>query len=173
MELYAIVKKEGSEKLYLYKETITPTDEYCKKACTKQIGTKKILLNMYCWGDLSSRYSNYLPNASDEEEKDPLVENRKMAYAMWKQSAELYEKKKVIALSHRRGGWHCDSWDFGQNVTFSIRTNFGFGSASYFDVVYKYKKLQLTSFSHFVKYKNSTYASVMKSTISYGVIYEN
>ena len=173
MELYAIVKKEGSEKLYLYKETITPTDEYCKKACTKQIGTKKILLNMYCWGDLTSRYSNFLPNASDEEGKDPLVENRKMAYAMWKQSAELYGKKKVIALSHRRGGWHCVSWDFGQNVTFSIRTNFGFGSASYFDVVYKYKNLQLTSFSHFVKYINSTYASVMRCTISYGVIYEN
>ena len=173
MELYAIVKREGSKELYLHKETITPTNEYCKKACTKRIGDKQILLNFYCWGNLSSTYSSYLPNVSDDAKIDPRIEDRKMAYAMWKQSAELFEKKKVIALSHRMGGWHSENWNFGQYVTFSIRTNFGFGSASYFDIVYKYKNLQLTSFSHFVKYQNSTYASVMRCTKEYGVFYEN
>ena len=105
------------------------------------------------------------------EHDDDLVYHRRMAYTMWEKANELTQTKNAIAVSHRRGGWNTAEWDFDSYISFVISTNFGFGSASYFDITYKYRNLVLASFSHFIKYKNSTYASVMRCTKSYPLNY--
>ena len=170
MYLFAVVKDLDNNKLKLIKEQIEPGTEYSLKWILKPLQGNQYNVNNYCWDDnsLGSSYTSCLPQV---EKDDGLVYERKMAYSLWEKSVELCDRYDVIALSHRRGGWQNTHWEFGDNVSFDIRTNFGFGSASYFDIVYKYKKLTLTSFSHFIKYKNSTYASVMRCTRSFPLRY--
>jgi len=83
------------------------------------------------------------------------------------------EYRSIIAQSHRRGGWYGINWNFNENISFLIETNFGYGSVSYFYAKFKYKNILLTPYSFYVKYKNSTYASVIKCTYEYHVCYES
>ena len=169
MYLFAIIKDSECKKYKLIKEEVKPGTEYSLKWVLKPLQGYQYNINNYCYDDnLGSSYTNCLPQV---EKDDGLVNQRKMAYALWEKSTEICEKYDVVALSHRRGGWHNTHWEFGDSVSFDIRTNFGFGSASYFDIVYKYKKLTLASFSHFIKYKNSTYASIMRCTRSFPLRY--
>lgn len=83
------------------------------------------------------------------------------------------EYQSIIAQSHRRGGWYGVNWNFNEDISFLIESNFGYGSVSYFYAKFKYKDVLLTPYSFYVKYKHSTYASVIKCTYEYRVCYES
>ena len=83
------------------------------------------------------------------------------------------EYQSIIAQSHRRGGWYGINWNFSQDISFLIETNFGYGSVSYFYAKFKYKDILLTPYSFYIKYRHSTYASIVRCTYEYSFCYES
>ena len=82
------------------------------------------------------------------------------------------ENYSIVAHSHRYGGFNHFDWNFGENITFHIYTNFGYGSNSDFNSTFKYKNTILAPYSYYVKYRNSDYASVVSCTHQYRLKYE-
>lgn len=76
-------------------------------------------------------------------------------------------------MSHRRGGWYGINWKFNDDISFLISTNFGYGLSSFFYAIFKYKDLILAPYSFYVKYKNSTFASVTRCTYEYSLNYDS
>ena len=97
---------------------------------------------------------------------------RRNAYAMQCTINQIKEKYNVIAFSHRYGGFTDFDWEFGNNVTFHIHSNFGFGRSSEFYSRFKYKNIILAPYSYYVKYRYSTYASVVSCTNAYELEYD-
>lgn len=80
---------------------------------------------------------------------------------------------RIVAMSHRHGGWYGINWKFNDDISFLISTNFGYGSNSFFYAVFKYKDLLLAPYSFYIKYKNSTFASVTRCTYEYPLNYDS
>lgn len=80
-------------------------------------------------------------------------------------------KDKLIAHSHRYGGWKSFVWRFNDDIKFIIRTNFGYGSNSYFEQSVYYKGLKLAPYSKLVKYRYANFTSITSHTYSYQFIY--
>ena len=80
---------------------------------------------------------------------------------------------RIVAMSHRRGGWYGINWKFNDDISFLISTNFGYGLSSFFYAIFKYKDLILAPYSFYVKYKNSTFASVTRCTYEYSLNYDS
>lgn len=96
---------------------------------------------------------------------------RKEAYGMICTIKYIQDKYDVIAISHRYGGFTHFDWNFGDNVTFHIYTNFGFGRNSDFTSTFRYRNIVLAPYSYYVKYRYSTYASVVSCTNAYKLDY--
>lgn len=96
---------------------------------------------------------------------------RRKAYSFNEAVEKASKEKGVIAYSHRYGGWTGFKWNFGKDILFKIDTNFGFGSVSYLHSTLLYKDVVLAPLSYYVKYKNSTYASIYRCTYGYKVDY--
>lgn len=96
---------------------------------------------------------------------------RRNAYAMQCTINQIKEKYDVIAFSHRHGGFTHFDWNFGDNVTFHIYSNFGYGRSSDFNSTFQYKNIVLAPYSYYVKYRYSTYASVVSCTNAYKLEY--
>ncbi len=78
---------------------------------------------------------------------------------------------KLVACSHRIAGWKETPWTYNGDIKFSIDTNFGFGSSSYFSVRYYYKGMQLAPYSNYILYRHANYSSVVRFTYSYPIAY--
>lgn len=69
--------------------------------------------------------------------------------------------------------WYGINWKFNDDISFLISTNFGYGLSSFFYAIFKYKDLILAPYSFYVKYKNSTFASVTRCTYEYSLNYDS
>lgn len=98
--------------------------------------------------------------------------DRQAAYFMQQALDEFKAKNDVVAFSHRYGGFTHFDWNFNDDITFHIYTNFGFGRMSDFNVTFMYKDVKLAPYSYYVKYKNSDYASVVRCTYQYYLKFE-
>lgn len=119
---------------------------------------------------LSDAYCSSLPNIPVQKVAGTRT-LRKEAYAMICTIKHIQDKYDVIAISHRYGGFTHFDWNFGDNVTFHIYTNFGFGRKSDFNSTFRYKNIVLAPYSYYVKYRYSTYASVVSCTNAYKLDY--
>lgn len=80
-------------------------------------------------------------------------------------------KDKLVAYSHRFGGWTAFEWKFNDDIKFVVSTNFGFGSNSYFELSIYYKGLKLAPYSKLVKYRYANFTSITSHTYEYHFIY--
>ena len=124
---------------------------------------------------LDQQYSSSL-HTIRENELTAFGRSLRMDAVNFEHSIKEFKKEygdRIVAMSHRRGGWYGINWKFNDDISFLINTNFGFGSSSYFYAIFKYKDFILAPYSFYVKYKNSTFASVTRCTYEYSLNYES
>jgi hypothetical protein len=74
---------------------------------------------------------------------------------------------KVISYSHRICGWSNPEYKITDNLTQEIKTNFGYGSVSYFFSLLTYKNIQITPLSEWIDYRYSNFSEVIRYTKSF------
>lgn len=79
----------------------------------------------------------------------------------------------VLAYSHRRIGWHADDFRLDSNFMITISTNFGYGSASYFHLIMKYKNIKIIPYTKIIYYRYANASSILYCTESYSVMEES
>ncbi|KGE84843.1 hypothetical protein IX84_31370 [Phaeodactylibacter xiamenensis] len=115
---------------------------------------------------IEEKYQSKFDHIKDKEkkqeaikkEKDKLLkECKERLHANYLQKA--YKKcrkdKEILAFSHRRVGWGAPKYDLNENFSIELKTNFGYGSVSYFYTKIKYKDLDIIPFSDWVNYRIS------------------
>lgn len=167
--LYAIIRNNYTDNLQL----IT---QYLDNSNTSPTETELLEYFNYATS-LSEAYCSclpFIPKDKNGNYKRLLQESRKErrdAYTMQVLSQEMRNRYDIVALSHRYGGFTHIDWNFNEDISFHIYTNFGYGIVSVFNSTFKYKNIILAPYSYYVKYRNSTYASVIKCTNSYKLEY--
>ena len=78
----------------------------------------------------------------------------------------------VVAYSHCYPGWRTMPWQFNEDITFKIDTNFGYGSASYFYMRVFYKGKQLTPYADLIIYRYALAYQINQYTYSYKLEYD-
>jgi hypothetical protein len=82
-----------------------------------------------------------------------------------------YEKAKkisnVLSYSHRISGWSNPEYKITENLKQEIKTNFGYGSVSYFYLLFTFKNIQITPLSEWVDYRYSNFSEVIRYTRSF------
>ena len=121
---------------------------------------------------LSSAYCSYLPKIP--EDKLSVYTNRKErreAIAHKQTRDRINKRYDVVAISHRLGGWTSFEWEYNPDITFEICSNFGYGWSSYFHTRFYYKGIQLTPYSEYIRYRYAGYATIMRYTYTYSLVY--
>lgn len=93
-----------------------------------------------------------------QDEKERLLnqcKHRLQAYYLKKAYKKCARDKKILAYSHRRVGWSAPKYPLNDDFSIQLKTNFGYGSASYFYTKIKYKGLDIIPFSDWVNYRIS------------------
>jgi hypothetical protein len=80
---------------------------------------------------------------------------------------EIEADDRIILHSHEKMGYHLWQYAPSENVVIKLRTNFGYGSSSYFDVDVLYKGVLLPSFSLLTRYYSANAYQLCHSTRSY------
>lgn len=83
------------------------------------------------------------------------------------------EHPRILAFSHRKGGWTGFDWEFNKDIKFHVSSNFGYGSSSYFFLKIYYKDYQLTPYSYYVRYQYADVNEICRYTNSYCVNYDS
>lgn len=82
-----------------------------------------------------------------------------------------YDKAKaipnVLAYSHRISGWSSPEYKITDNLKQEIKTNFGYGSVSYFFLLFTFKNIQITPLSEWIDYRYSNFSEVIRYTRSF------
>lgn len=77
------------------------------------------------------------------------------------------EDKSIIAFSHRIDGWSNPVYQLTPNFSIEIKTNFGYGNASYFYNKLKYKNIEITPFSEWIEYEIAEFSEIIRYTKKY------
>ncbi|WP_366183848.1 hypothetical protein [Flavobacterium ovatum] len=82
-----------------------------------------------------------------------------------------YDKAKaipnVLSYSHRISGWSSPEYKITDNLKQEIKTNFGYGSVSYFFLLFTFKNIQITPLSEWIDYRYSNFSEVIRYTRSF------
>jgi hypothetical protein len=84
-----------------------------------------------------------------------------------------YEKAKkvpnMLVYSHRISGWSNPEYRITDNLKQQVKTNFGYGSVSYFYSLLTFKNIQITPFSEWIDYRYSNFSEVIRYTRSFKI----
>lgn len=89
------------------------------------------------------------------------------ALAMEKAYTICKKNSKIIIFSHRSCGWSNPVYVLTPNFSIEIKTNFGYGSVSYFYTKMKYKNIEITPFSEWIYYENAKFDEIVRYTSSH------
>lgn len=164
--IYGIIKAKDSDRLskvsfYINESNNIPDSELC---------------NFYNYAySLNQQYTSCLGRIPKEELTFWNKSFRNDAVNFERARNEFVDKygDQIVAMSHRFGGWCGIDWNFNSDISFQICTNFGYGSCSYFYAIFRFKDIILAPYSFYVKYKNSTFASVVRCTYEYQLEYNS
>lgn len=68
----------------------------------------------------------------------------------------------VLAYSHRERGWSNPLYQLTENFSIEIKTNFGYGSATYFYTKLTFKGVEIVPFSDWVTYRFANFYEVVR-----------
>lgn len=129
------------------------------------------------------QYFNYSVSLSNQYPSDlhylPLNSNLLSQTRQWRRAALAFKQTidriqseyDVVAISHRRGGWKTYTWNYSDDISFEIYSNFGYGSCSELVSRFFYKGHQLTPYSDYVRYRFANYAQLIHYTYNYRLEY--
>lgn len=89
------------------------------------------------------------------------------AYAINEAYRICQEDKSILTFSHRIVGWSNPIYQLTPNFSVEIKTNFGFGSVSYFYTILKYKNIEITPFSEWIEYEFAKFSEIIRYTQTY------
>lgn len=89
------------------------------------------------------------------------------AFAINKTYRLCHEDKNILTFSHRIDGWSNPVYQLTPNFSVEIKTNFGYGSVSYFYTKLKYKNIEITPFSEWVDYEFARFTEIIRYTQSH------
>lgn len=72
------------------------------------------------------------------------------------------EEKTILAYSHRRIGFRYLTFELDENIEIGFKSNFGYGSASYFYTILTYRGLAIIPFSEWVEFYYANLAELNK-----------
>jgi len=113
---------------------------------------------------------NYNTAEKIEEYKQELKEQYILwgkAFAINKTYRICHEDKSILTFSHRLDGWSNPVYQLTPNFSVEIKTNFGYGSASYFYTKLKYKNIEITPFSEWIEYEFAQFSEIVRYTQSH------
>lgn len=127
-------------------------------------------------GSLSDQYASDIPY---EPLNTPYSRNlfnatrhlRRTALAFQKTSDRAMSENEIVAISHRRGGWKTFTWNYNEDISFEVYSNFGYGSCSELLTRFFYKGFQLTPYSDYVKYRFAKFSQLIRYTYNYRLEY--
>ena len=126
-----------------------------------------------------SRDSYYLKAEKSKEYKIVenifnLQENLNKEFILWvsaynieKTYRKCFDDKSILTFSHRINGWSNPEYKLSANFTVELKTNFGYGGASYFYVKLKYKNIEITPFSEWIDYEIAKFSEIIRYTKSF------
>lgn len=158
-KIYAIVRQNNSKELKMVIQPYTLNHN----------PTERELRNYHRYApDMNCAYSDCLPLIPYGR---PLCESnvRRRAIAMMDTIDAIKRNEDVVACSHRYGGWTAINWNFGEDVKFTISTNFGYGSCSYFHLLIMYKDHLLTPYTDYIRYRYSDFSTLHRYTHAYAL----
>lgn len=160
--IYAIIHDNGTEHLRFIRDYYSLPSNISDEKLSKYYNYAFSLSDAFC---------SSLPIISVKALNSSTRSYRLEAIALQEARNKVFAKYDVVAMSHRYGGWTHIDWNFGENISFHIYTNFGYGCQSVFNSTFKYKDIVLAPYSYYVKYKNSTFATVVSCTNNYHLNY--
>lgn len=97
---------------------------------------------------------------------------RRKAIAFQQTAEKIRNKYDVVAISHRQGGWTTFTWNYNEDISFEVYSNFGYGSCSELLSRFYYKDVQLTPYSEYIRYRYANYSQIIRYTYNYQLRYE-
>ncbi|WP_226063326.1 hypothetical protein [Kaistella polysaccharea] len=80
---------------------------------------------------------------------------------------ELKVDESILILSNRIGGWSNPVYKISDDFSIEVKSNFGYGRASYFYITVKYKNVNITRFSDWIYYRYAKFYEVSRYTKKY------
>lgn len=165
--IYAIIKDSSSSRLYKISEHVSTS---------RHIADKELCEGFNYAYDLSAAYCSYLPKIDKIINCKNVIYKRdvRMEVVSFYDTIKRLKDKygdRLIAYSHRFGGWTSFEWKFNEDIQFQVATNFGFGSNSYFRIIVVYKRQRLAPYSDLVKYRYANFSSISSYTYKYDLEY--
>ena len=96
---------------------------------------------------------------------------RRIALAFQQSSERVMAENDIVAISHRRGGWKTFTWNYNDDISFEVYSNFGYGSCSELITRFFYKGIQLTPYSDYIKYRFANFSQLIHYTYNYRLEY--
>ncbi len=89
------------------------------------------------------------------------------AFNIEKAYRKSFDNKSILTFSHRINGWSNPEYNLSENFTVELKTNFGYGGASYFYIKLKYKNIDITPFSEWIDYEIAKFSEIIRYTKSF------
>jgi len=89
------------------------------------------------------------------------------AYNIEKTYRKCFDDKQILTFSHRINGWSNPEYKLSDNFSVELKTNFGYGSSSYFYIKLKYKNIEITPFSEWIEYESAKFSEIIRYTKSF------
>lgn len=96
---------------------------------------------------------------------------RRIALAFQQSSDRVMAENDIVSISHRRGGWKTFTWNYNDDISFEVYSNFGYGSCSELITRFFYKGIQLTPYSDYIKYRFANFSQLIHYTYNYRLEY--
>lgn len=84
-----------------------------------------------------------------------------------------HEDQSILSFSHRLSGWSNPVYQLTPNFSIELKTNFGYGTSSYFYVKLKFKNIDITPFSEWIDYEIAKFSEINRYTKKYLLENEN
>jgi hypothetical protein len=96
-----------------------------------------------------------------------------LAYMGYKTRKEIKKHGHILAYSHRFKGFNTQSYELNNQFKIDVRTNFGYGYSSYFDLILYYKEYPIIPYTNIVYYRYIDAYSLIHNTQDYPVMDES
>lgn len=123
--------------------------------------------------NLSDQYSSdlYFLSPTESYVLERTRDSRRKALAFQQTTDRIQREYEVVAISHRKGGWKTFKWNYNDDISFEIYSNFGYGSCSELISRFYYKGNKLTPYSDYVYYRFVNYNQLIHYTYKYELNY--
>ena len=139
---------------------------------------KEIALNDYL-----TTIRNFINNSVSKDSNIPFkdikikvfnyLQNKKKEINYFLTFEKLKSSAHILVLSNRIGGWSNPKFQISEDFSAEIKSNFGYGRASYFFLSIYYKNINISKFSDWIYYRFAKFYEISRYTKKYHYVGES